>query len=172
MTETIAPILPQTMAIEPSVCKYCLQNCIESKEKFVTPCSCTNPVCISCLRRHIELKNITICEICRSKYKITPDMGIVVRQINKNVVEYDQNNLYTSYQIYQSNIMDMENGLDRGRYMTNYDIYPRYEIHNNNVPDSTNDASINTCAKNCLCFFCATSIFMSLLFFSLWIMNN
>lgn len=59
------------------VCKYCLENSLECKSPFVKPCRCTDPVCLNCLRRQIELKRTIICEICKTTYVITADMNII-----------------------------------------------------------------------------------------------
>ena len=64
------------------ICKYCLENSAECKFKFVTPCKCTNPVCVGCLRRQVELKNSKTCEICKTMCDITSDMNINIRPNN------------------------------------------------------------------------------------------
>ena len=66
------------------ICKYCFENAAECTSKLITPCKCTNPVCLSCLRRKIELKNVIVCEICNTSYNLTPDMGITIDPIKFN----------------------------------------------------------------------------------------
>ncbi|XWV26253.1 putative orfan [Tupanvirus soda lake] len=72
-------------SLELDHCKYCLQNPIENTSKFVKPCKCTNPVCVSCLKRQLELKRVTKCEICVSEINITDEMGIDLDALNTSI---------------------------------------------------------------------------------------
>ena len=50
------------------VCKYCLENKFSCKETFITPCNCTNPVCIACFNKRKLVLNPRMCEICHVPY--------------------------------------------------------------------------------------------------------
>ena len=63
-------------------CKYCWETQKEITDPFLTPCKCTNPICLSCLKRRIKLMNPTTCEICQEEYVIGMELGIEIPPAN------------------------------------------------------------------------------------------
>lgn len=59
-------------------CKYCLQHSKETTSPFVNPCLCTNPICLGCLKKQIDFRKSTVCEICMAEFQITADMNITM----------------------------------------------------------------------------------------------
>ena len=65
------------------ICKYCFENKKTSTEKFITPCSCKNPICLQCFNtRKAFLMNPAKCEVCNTNYigpyAIQPDITIQI----------------------------------------------------------------------------------------------
>lgn len=59
--------------------------CKKSQELFYKSCLCTEPICLFCLKRKIELKNIYMCEICDQVFKIKSEMNI--HEISKKYLD-------------------------------------------------------------------------------------
>jgi hypothetical protein len=96
-------------------CKYCLQNSIENTSQFITPCNCTNPVCINCLRIRVESDKKLKCELCLEDLQITPDMRISI--------DPPENSQYTDEA--DNYVVDVRDHDDSDRSDgSNYDIEP------------------------------------------------
>ena len=54
----------------PDMCRYCLGSELELQSKLINPCACKNPVCLDCLRLHIDLNKKTHCEICNEPFEL------------------------------------------------------------------------------------------------------
>lgn len=50
------------------MCRYCLENTAEINKQLIRPCKCTTPICIPCLNKQIEIRNVNKCEICKSDF--------------------------------------------------------------------------------------------------------
>jgi hypothetical protein len=49
-------------------CKYCFDTQDENTALFILPCKCTNPICTTCFKKHIQLNNKSACELCLTPY--------------------------------------------------------------------------------------------------------
>ena len=84
------------------VCKYCFENSISCPNiQLITPCKCTNPVCIKCLQQRIIHNKKMKCEICTEPFILPNNSGIIVPEsFDENDNLLDESTIQTGILIF------------------------------------------------------------------------
>jgi len=105
-----------------SLCYICLEN---TNDNSISPCKCNHKTHIKCLLNWISIKKHFYCEICKSKYDLSPDsynnyIDSYIDDITIINLEHDTNNIDRN--IYNNLIYTHNNH-------NNHNNYNNYNIH-------------------------------------------
>ena len=94
------------------MCKYCLESSNSNPRiELITPCKCTDPVCVACLQEQIIKTKKIECEICVSPFIVTNifldqikdkiDNGTYIKLLNAAINNKLDNNVLNETDIIQ-----------------------------------------------------------------------